>query len=112
MLGLGMSLTEAWESNSASQQAPERILLTCPLLVSDENALEEGPSARLAGEYFFFCPNLFFPLVKNNVGAGSLPKDILLLLSSLCWLHQLSVEKIESSPLQFPGLLTTDMHME
>ncbi len=52
MLGLGMSLTEALESNSASQQAPERILITCPLLVSDENALEEDPSARFAGEYF------------------------------------------------------------
>ena len=82
MLGLGMSLTEAWESNSASQQAPERILIPCPLLVSDENALEKDPSARLAGEYFFFCPNLFFLSAKNNVGGGSLPQHILLLLSS------------------------------
>ena len=30
----------------------------------------------------------------------------------LCWLHKISAEKIESFPLQFPGLLTTDIHTE
>ena len=32
--------------------------------------------------------------------------------SHLCWLHKISVEKIESFPLQLPGLLTTDMRTE
>src|SRR5579864_3993855 len=30
----------------------------------------------------------------------------------LCWLHQQSTEKIENSPLQFPGFLTTVRHQE
>ena len=34
------------------------------------------------------------------------------LMTLLCWLHKISAEKIESFPLQFPGFLTTDMHLK
>jgi hypothetical protein len=31
---------------------------------------------------------------------------------SLCWLHEISAEEIESFPLHLSGVLTTEMNME
>ena len=49
---------------------------------------------------------------RYDSGTNTLHHVASRILSYLCWLHKISAEKIESFPLQFPGLLTTDMHTE
>ncbi len=45
-------------------------------------------------------------------GDGGHSTELGIAAAVLCWLHEISDEKIESFPLQLSGLLTTDMDRE